>query len=549
MPEAVSPWGKKPRRTGGQALVDSLAIHGVRVIFGIPGSHNLAAYDALADVPEMRHITTRHEEGAAFMADGYARAGGRAGVCFTTTGPAALNTLTALGTAYGDSSPVLVVSSQIPSSYIGQQKGFLHECRDQLTPFAPVTCWRHRVVSVNDIGPAVREAFLHMRSGRPRPAMIEIPCDILDERAEVTIPEPAPLNPIPPDPEQLARAVELLRHCVKPVIWVDGGLITEKASAALSRLADSLQAPVFTTPLGKGSIPDDHLLAVGCVMLHPAARKYLKDCDLMLAVGTRLGAIETDHWALPIPEDLIHLDADPAEIGRNYPATVGLAGDIRLALEQLAEKCRSGKARISRHREVAQLRAAVWAECRGRAPLGVDWVRTLQSCLPRDAILVNDLTIAAYWCQMLLDVYQTNGYLYPWNFCTLGFGLPAAVGARIAQPDRPVVLITGDGGFLFNSQELAVAAQHRLPLVILLFNDSAYGVLGPQQERRYGRSFGIGLHNPDFPALAEAFGARGQRVESLEELAEILPSALEQDGPHLIEIPISLPWPPQEQKF
>ena len=530
-------------------MVRSLQTHGVRLVFGIPGTHNLAVYDALADQTEIRHVTTRHEEGAAFMADGYARASQGVGVCLTTTGPAALNTLGALGTAYGDSSAVLAITSQIPSRYIGQQRGFLHECRDQLAPFAPVTSWCHRASSLDDIPQAVRECFFRMGSGRPQPTLIEIPCDILDDEGDFTIPEPVKVQPAPPSKSELCRAAELINGSTRPVIWAGRGVLTAVASAELSSLADALQAPVFVTTLGKGAIPDDHPLSAGYTLPHPAARKYLESCDLMLAVGTRLGAIETDHWSLPMPGELVHLDTDDTAMGRNLPTSVCLAGNIRSALKHLSGECRPAKPRPSRHTEVSQLRRTIWEECQRRAPLGTELVQTLQQCLPRDTVLVNDLTIAAYWCQMLLGVYAADGYLYPWSFCTLGFGLPAAIGAQLALPERPVVLLTGDGGFLFNSQELAVAVQHKLPLVILLFNDNAYGVLRPQQQDRYGRSFGIGLDNPDFPALARAFGARGERLESLQSLPGAVQGALERSGPSLIEIPITLPWPPQQRKF
>ncbi len=530
--------------TGGEAVVRSLEAHQVDTVFGIPGTHNLAIYEALRQTDSIRHILARHEQGAAFMADGYARASGQVGVCLSTTGPAALNTLASLGTAYSDSSPVLCIASQIPAEGIGLDKGFLHECRDQLASFAPVTKWRARADTVDTIPALMREAFAQMLNGRPRPTALEIPCDTLDDSADLTITVAASAHRLAPDSEQIEQAARLLRAARQPVIWAGGGAIGSNAGDELRQLAERLQAPVFTTVLGKGVLPEDHPLAAGNALLHPASRAFLAECDLMLAVGTRFTEEETDRWALRIPDSLIHIDIDPEEIDRNYPATVGIVADARAALQQISARLHDVRRQQSDQAAgIADLRQRIWRYCQARAPEGVELVHTLRTALPRDAIIVSDLTVAAYWCRRLLDIYEPRTFIYPWGFCTLGFGLPAAIGAKVARPERPVVVLCGDGGFMFNCQELAAAVQYDLPLVVIVFNDSAYGVLRPQQEVRYGGAHEVDVVNPDFVALAGAFGVDGCRVDSIEQLGPTVAKAIEADRTTLIELPGTLPWP------
>ena len=531
--------------TGGQALVRSLEAHGVTTVFGIPGTHNLAVYDALLDSP-IHHVSARHEQGAAFMADGYARAGGQVGVCLSTTGPAALNTLTPLGTAYSDSSRVLCIASQIQAEFLGREKGLLHECSGQSGGFQAVTKWRQTATTVDAIPWLVREAFAQMGSGRPRPAALEIPCDVLDAAGRPALPAPLETELEQPGPEELSRACDLLVKAQRPVIWAGGGLIRAGASAALTRLAERLQSPVFTTTLGKGAIPEDHPLSAGNTLLHPAGRDYLQTCDLMLAVGTRFMETETERWRLKLPERLIHIDIDPAEIARNYEVSAAVVGHARPALEGCLELCRGAAPSRDRMREVRQLRDQIWSECRQRAPAAVELVECLRAALPRESVLVCDLTAAASWCHHLLEIYEPATFHSPWGFCTLGFGLPAAIGAKLAQPRRPVVLLSGDGGFLFNCQELATAVECGLPLVMIVFNDKGYGVLRPQQKARYGRTHAADLVNPDFTALARAFGAAALRVEQLQDLPRNLSKALCQPKPCLIEVTAPIPWPPIE---
>lgn len=551
--------------TGGEAVVKSLEAANVSVVFGIPGSHNLAIYDALAKSENIRHVLARHEQGAGFMADGYARASGNTGVCLTTTGPAALNTISPLGTAYNDSLPVLLVASQNPTKYIGQDKGLIHEIANQLDCFEPITVWRGRASSVDSIPKTIKDAFTHMRNGRHRPAVIEMPTDLLAEVDTVRIPNsltsPSEKHAI----KDLGTATDLLASAKRPAIWAGGGVISSEASLDLIKLAELIQAPVFTTVLGKGVIPGDHPLSAGSAILHPTAREFLigsdavhrssnqgsedlKGCDLLLAIGTRFTDEETDSWTLQLPKTLIHVDVDPEEFGRNYLPTLAVEGDAKEVIRELTSRLNKRTLRGDNNRitEIKYLREAIRNDCLKRAPEGVNLIDCLQAALPREAILVSDLTVAAYWCRRLLEVYGPRNNLYPWGFGTLGYALPAAIGAKAARPDAPVVALVGDGGFLFNCQELTTAIQHDLPIIILVFNDNAYGVLKPQQQALFGRTIGVDLLNPNFLKLAESFGINAQRVDTLPQLEPAITSAIKSNQTSLIEVTMPVPWPVME---
>ena len=531
--------------TGGEAVVRCLTAHGVDTVFGIPGTHNLSLYEAIRQSGSLRHILTRHEQGAAFMADGYARASGREGVCISTSGPALLNTATSLGTAYCDSSPLLCIASQIPSEGIGKQKGYIHECRDQLACIRPVTTWSARADTPSIIPELIHEAFVRMRSGRPRPVVIEIPSDVLDAHQSVEFPSPVPTPRVQPDPKSVRQAVELIRQSRRPVIWAGHGVIISDASEILIRLAEHLDAPVFSTVLGKGAIPEDHPLAAGSALPHPAAQTFLKQYDLVLAVGTRFTQEESDNWTLPLPQLMIHIEIDPEEIGRNYQPSVAVVGDAResmLQIHNLLSDLLPEKSGVQHHK-VAGLRRQIRDDLQASAPQGVALIDTLESVLPRNSIIVSDLCIGAYWCRRLLNRFEPRTQIYPWGFCTLGFGLPAAIGAQVAQAKQPVVVLSGDGGFLFNCQELATARQYGIPIIVLIFNNQSYEILKIQQQTRYDHPFEVDMVNPDFVMLAESFGAVGRRVTSFTQLKKAIHEALSSEDLTVIDVTVDIPLP------
>jgi len=530
-------------KTGAEALVAALAAEGVEVIFGIPGVHSLPIYDVLYGNPSIRHIGVRHEQAAAFMADGYARSTGRVGVCLTTTGPGAANTVAALAESYSSSSPVLEVTTQIAYSMLDRDKGVLHDTRDQLGMFRAVTGWNKRVEFIEDIPGTVHEAFSRLRNGRARPIEIEIPFDLLAEEGESVIPPPAEVVRPQAAKADINAAVEALAASQAPVIWAGGGIVAAGAADVVLELAELLGAPVITTYKGKGVIPEDHPLSLGNWSTSSEGRDMLQGlldgADMTLAVGTRFSAVSTGEWSISLPQPLVHVDIDAAEIGKNYPAEVGVVADARSALEEVLRRLkeRGVTAGASRVEEVAALRDAVREIVAASQSERFGVLEVLQSILPRDAILVWDMTIIAYLAARHFRSYQPRTFLHPAGFATLGYAFPAALGARVAWPERPVVAICGDGGFIMGCQELATAVEHEINLPVLVFNDGGYGVLRTVQDFQYEeRRIGVDLHTPDFVTLAKAFGAGGVKVTEVEELAPALEKALGADGPTVIEV-------------
>jgi len=532
--------------TGGQAVVAALQAEGVRTAFGIPGMHTLHLYDALRTTPTIRHFTTRHEQGAAFMADGYARATGEPGVCLAITGPGATNTLTALGNAYCDSSPVFCITSEIATGHIGQGYEVFHEVRDQLGLFAGVTAWNERAASVAEIPGAVHRAMVSLRTGRPRPAHLEIPIDVLAATGAVEIAAPAAVERPAADPGQVAAAAALLARARFPLIYAGGGVNSPGASAALVSLAERLGAPVLTTFTGKGAIPEDHPLSLGCgPWRRGLIADYLARADLLLVVGARLAQVETRDWTLPLPKTLVHVDIDPTVIGRHYPATVGVVGDAWRALEQITAALKGSAAHPapSPAAEIAQWQAARFARARLQGDPGFGFMAAVRAVLARDAIVANDAALANGWTSEHLPSYTPRSVLFPSGFAALGFALPAALGAKIAFPERQVVAVCGDGGFLFTAQELATAVQYGLAVVVLVFNDGSYGSIARLQQAHFGAAFAADLVNPDFVRLAEAFGAWAAWADTPQALGSALGAALRAGRPALIEVPVRLEPP------
>lgn len=526
-----------PIMTGGQALIRSLYLEGVRVIFGLPGVQLYHAMDALYDQPEIRFITTRHEQATTYMADGFSRAGGGIGTAMVVPGPGLLNASSGISTAYAASSPILVVSGQIERDLIGKSRGMLHEVNDQLESIRPITKSARRVLDPAEIPEAVHECFYHLKTGRPRPVEIEVPPETLGQEADIELMEPGDHRRAPASQEAIRQAAQILAQAANPLIWAGGGVISSGASGALQKVAEHLQAPVITTAEGKGAISDRHPLALGALRLRndPIAKEP-PNFDVILAVGTRL--------AFPAWLDgqrVVQIDIDDEEVGRNYENTFGLVGDARGTLEGLHKTLSTvTPAHPSRKAEVAALR-----ERRSRTALRVEpqesFIAAVRSALPDDGILISGMTQMGYYARAFYPVYQ------PWTFITssysgnLGYAFPVALGAKVAQPDKAVVALSGDGGFLFNSQELATAVQYGINAVVVVFNDNAYGnVLRDQVNRFQGRAIGAELHNPDFMKLAEAYGARGLRAEGPDELESSIKDAIAGNRPTLIEVPVQM---------
>lgn len=524
------------RTTGGEAVVRALEAHGVDAVFGIPGTHILAIYRHLAR-SRIRHVTPRHEQGAGFAADGFARAGGRPGVCVVTTGPGVTNVATAAAQAYSDSVPVLVISAGIPRALEGKASGYLHEAKDQRAAMDALLAWSHRASSPADAAEAIARAFAEFASRRPRPVHVEVPVDVLEGEGELPPAAPRPAGPPAADPAAVERAARLLREARRPAIVAGGG--ARRAAGAVRRLAERLHAPVLTTANGKGVLPEDHPLALGAGIHLAAARHFLAECDAVLAVGTELAPADLWHGPLELPRSLIRIDIDPGQLHKNYPAAVAVLGDAGDALEQLLSALdRAGAAPApDGAARAAEARAALAEEA---ARLGRPWlplIRRLRRALPREAVLSCDTAMACYYGALYhFPVYGPGQFLYPAGYGTLGYALPAAIGARLARPDRPVAALSGDGGFLFTAAELLTAVEQRLPIPVVISNNRGYGEIRREMEALGIAPLGVDLVTPDFAALAEACGAHGVRLRDLDELAGALERALAADRPTLIEV-------------
>lgn len=530
-----------PRMTGGEALVRSLVREGVRVVFGLPGVQLYGAVAALRDEPGIELITTRHEQATGYMADGYARAGGGLGAALVVPGPGLLNAAAGLATAYAASSPVLMVAGQVPRASLGRRVGVLHEVDDQLEAVRPVTKWRRRVLEVAAIPAAVHEAVRQLRTGRPRPVVVEVPQDVLEEEADAELLPPVRVEPPVADAGALDRAAALLDAAARPVVYAGGGVHLSGAHAALQAVAEHLQAPVIESAEGKGALDARHPLCLGAALWAGSPlRAWLDGADLVLAVGTRLAVA-----ALRPGQPLIQLDIDPEEIGRNHPVSVALCGDARATLEALLARLRAaGPPRPARCAELDALRGGVAAVTAGMEP-AASILRSLRAGIPEDAIVIFDMTQVGYHSRPAWPVYRPRTYLTSSYSGNLGFAFPTALGAKVACPDRPVVAVAGDGGFLYNAQELATAVRYRLAVVVVVFNDQAYGNVARDLDEGWGGSYGADLANPDFVRLAEAFGVLGLRAKEPTEVGDLVREAIEADRPVLIEVPVGrMPRPP-----
>ena len=518
--------------TGGQAIVAALDAHGVDVVLGIPGIHTLHLYDALYQQSRIHHVTTRHEQGAGFMADGYARASGKVGVLLTTTGPGAVNALTPLGEAHADSSPVLLIASGPVDSTIDADRGTLHEMRDQFATLHSVCGQGCRISTVEEIPAAIAAAFTRLQRYRPRPYVLEIPLDLFAAEADFEIPESALPPPSAPYREDLKQAADLIRSSTRPLLIAGGG--AQDASAEVARLAEHLHAPVALTSSGLGAFPADHPLYLGAA---ESVGKWVEKSDLVIAVGTRFSERVVRSWKTP-PSHLIHLDIDQLVTGRHYRTDVPLIGDARLGLQHLLSLLEED--RRSSAWPAEEIAAEGEKQQSSEETPFPQILHTLRQTLNRDAVVANDMTMICYQARRLFSVYAPRTFLAPNYYGTLGFSFPAAIGAKLARPDRQVVSLCGDGGFLFTAQELSTARQQRLSLPILLFNDHSFTAIRRAQDRDFGgRHISVDVDNPDFQLFARSFGINSARATSCAALAEALEDALRADLPTLIELPLA----------
>ncbi len=528
--------------TGGEAVVAGLRALGVEHVFAIVSVHNLPTLDAIARDPDMTLVPARHEQGAVHAADGYARATGRLGVAITSTGPGAANAVGGLFEAHFASSPVLMITGQVETPWVGRGRGALHEADQQIEMLRAVTRRAESVRHHNEIAATVVRCGLDALTGRPRPAAIEIPIDLQYHRGEVEVPT-VHRHREPPADLAVERAVDLLAGAEQPLLWAGGGVITANAAVPFTALAETLGAPALTSAHGRGAIPEDHPLALGATFDHATMDPMIAGADVVLAVGTRFQMTGNIERAMTIPGRLIHSDVDPTVIGRNHRADVALVGDALLTLEalgaRLAERAVPPVDPVWAEQGRAA-RAAVEAEIRDA--MGHDLEKLMdgmRAALPRDAIVVKDSTIAAYlWANRLLGTYEPRTTIRPQS-AAIGPGVPLAIGAALGTGRRTLV-IQGDGGLMLSLGELATAVQQRLPIVVCVFNDRGYGILRYLQDVLLdGRRTGVDLTTPDFVAMARAMGMEAEPVDSVESFEDAFARACRADGPWLLDIDLT----------
>jgi thiamine pyrophosphate-dependent acetolactate synthase large subunit-like protein len=519
-------------QNGGEALIASLAEHDVTVIFGIPGTHNLAAYAAMGAYG-IRHILVRHEQGAGYAADGYARSTGIPGVVLTTTGPAILNAAAAAAQAYSDSVPVLFISPGMPVNHPGLGNGLLHEIKNQSAALASVVAYSHRVTSVAEIPLAISQAFAAMTSGRPRPVHIEIPIDVLEETAEVGRVPPARSPTAAAEAHSVETASVVLSSAATPLVIVGGG--ASGARNGVVALAEALGAPVYSTTNGTGTFPEDHPLFAGAGVQHPSVRDAVLEADWVVAIGTELAP--SDWWIglPPLDGKLVRIDVDPAAVHVNAVAAHALIGDSGATLAALTALLPHPDASVSdracalreRHRADARREGAPWLEL----------IAAIDEVLPEDAIVAGDSAMVCYYGALSnLTIHRPRSFLYPTGVGTLGYGLPAGIGAKIANPDRPVLILHGDGGIMFSIAELATAASLGLAIPIIVVDNGGFGEIRNEMADRDDPVHAVALGHPDFVALARSLGCLAERVESAQDLGALIKAAFASDRPTLLHV-------------
>ncbi|HEY5411960.1 MAG TPA: thiamine pyrophosphate-dependent enzyme [Caulobacteraceae bacterium] len=529
--------------TGGEAIVRGLVDHGVDTVFALPGVQTYGLMDALKLAePKIRTIGARHEQGVGYMAFGYAKASGRPGVCSVVPGPGLLNASAALLTAWGASTPVLCLAGQIATSSLGKERLALHEMRDQLLVMRQVCKWAERISRPEDAPGLVAEAFRQMRSGRPAPTGLEMPWEVFTQRAPVTPQAPLDLIAAPePDLDLIAAAAKLLAGARSPMIFVGGGAL--EASQSITALAEALQAPAVPWRSGRGIVDERHPLGFTCA----SGAKLWPECDVALAIGTRFELLDMRWRWRPPGLKLIRIDIDPAEM-RRLPADIGIVADADTgARALLAALGRNGPTVGDRPARLAEAKAATARAIEEIQPQ-LAYLQAIRDVLPEDGIFVDEISQMGFASWYGFPAWRSRSTISAGSQGTLGSGFPSALGAKAAFPDRAVVSVTGDGGFLFAATELATAVQYGLNVVTIVFNNSAYGnVRRDQIEGFEGRIIASELVNPDFVKFAESFGVLGLRATTPDALRKALERAFAAGAPVLIEVPVergseTSPW-------
>lgn len=518
------------RMTGGEALVDGLLRHGVDTIFGLPGVQLYGLFDALGrNANRIRLINARHEQTTAYMAFGYAQSTGKPGVFTVVPGPGVLNTTAAMATAWGVNAPLLCLTGQVPSNYIGKGRGQLHELPDQLATLKTLLKSAERIEAPVDAPYKLAQAFQAMQSGRQSPVALEMASDMFTTVADIEPCDPLPLHPKPTlDTVKLAELVKAINAAKAPMIWVGGGALD--ASAEITALAERIGAPVGALRTGKGIVSSHHPLSITV----PAGAKLWPECDLVIGFGTRMTTPLSSWGPKPAGLTVARIDIDPAEM-RRLPVDIGIIGDAAqaaAALTAMVEE-RHNPARLA---SIAAAKAEIQEAIQIIQPQ-MSLVDAIRDVLPEDGIFCDEMTQVGYVSWFGMPTYSARSFITSGFSGTLGYGVPTALGVKVAHPDRTVIAVTGDGGFLFGGVELATAVQHGINLVIVVVNNSAYGNVYRDQKRLFdGRHAGSKLVNPDFQTYAKAFGVPSWRVTDADGLRAALKLAIAANSPALVEV-------------
>ena len=534
-----------PRITGAQAITESLKVHGVDTIFGIVSIHTLDLFDALFREQEsLRYIGGRQELGCGFMADGYARATGKPGVLLTSTGPGAADSVGALGEAYYSSSPVLELTTNVEQEFVNSGKLSTHETKDQLGMFKAVTDWNAFIDQIESIPDHFVEAFQRFQARRPRPIELELPTDLLGQQADVEVLAPRAPDIPQGDPAMVEKALEALLNAKRPVILVGEEVQSLGGTEEIVRLAEMLGAPVVTGDGAKGAMPEDHPLSLGQVLGkriwgENPLQEWMGTCDVALILGSIMPLRSTIEVGLKLPKTVIHVLLDGDSIGKNYDVDVPIVANSQAVVRQLLDGIgnRDVYKGDSFRYEIDSMRTQVYQTLKETWGNETRTFEAIRAATPRDTIFSLDATVPTSRAIRCLPIYQPRTFMYPHGWAGIGFAFPAAMGAKVGKPKQPVVCVTGDGGFQYNFQELATAAQYGINPIVLMFNDSAWGVLKGYQNNNFnGRLMGTELINPDFVKLFESYGFEGTKVSTVDEMTRALEKAVASDKIQLIEV-------------
>ena len=531
--------------SGGEALIKSLVREGVEVIFGLPGVQMYGILAALRDEPSIKFVVTRNETSTTYMADGYARTTGKAGVAMVVPGPGIYNAGGGLSTAFSRSSPVVLIAGQIPRDGIGKNFGGLHEVNDQKEITNPVTKWQKQVLRPHEVPEGIHEAFKQAQSDRPSPVHFELPPETMVEREEVELLEPAKIERKVPSDSIIEQAAKEIAAARKPVIYAGGGIARSDAEAELVAFAEAHQIAVLTSAGGKGTMSERHALALGG-SLGPTGqlKDYIEDADLVIGIGTRFSMRNQ----AADKARLIHVDVDPAMIGHVHQNSLGVIGDVKASLPKLsaAITAAGGGKWNSPAAEVAQIQENLTNSEEEINQPQEDYLRALQEGAPDDAIMIFGMTQLGYYSRPRWITQNPKSYIDSGYSGNLGFAFPTALGAKVGNPDKPVICVSGDGGFMYNSSEISTAVKYGINLVTVIYNDGHYGNVARDMDDDFGGTYETDFVNPDFVKLAEAYGAVGIRAEGPLDVKNVLPKALAMNKPVFIDVPVSrVPRPKQ----